>query len=119
MKRRAPETPPPPGDTPLELLAGRCVEVWDSENGDQYTAWRGWQSASDRWLTARGIGLRDHETARSLGITGGAPWSFDFLANHNPAQLADTLARRGLPADWRPTPAPPLDTFGPDPGTAA
>jgi len=93
-------------DVPECLRAGRCLEVWSPEELDVLAAWRAWGRAKTRWLELNGLAPRDHASHPSC-LRPSGPWSFAFCERTNPEYLADRLARDGLPADWRPTPAPP------------
>ena len=90
--RRPPE---PTSDPSLALQAGPCIEVWSPDGA--------WPEASLRYRAARRAWNDEH------GIVGpvraGTPWSFHWLREqYGETFLADVLASRGLPVDWRPVP---------------
>lgn len=113
------------GGIPAELLAGACIEVWadaepppyvDPQHGSRWratSAWRNFREACTRHLAA--LGIRDDARPTALHAGRQHPWSYDFLAEQDPERLAQILRRRGLPPDWRPSPARQMDFFGPDP----
>lgn len=116
MKRRVAARPTPREvDVPAELAAGACIEVWADPVLSAWMAedWLGPAcSARQRYNEALacfldGIGVAPHDTGSvPLALRDGAlriPWSFDFLLVHAPDDLADRLAYRGLPPDWRPS----------------
>lgn len=113
---------------PLFLLAGPCVELWCPERtpADEWsdyavTTWTRARNARRAWLELRGLNRNDESVPLPLRQAS-TPWSFDWLAGHDPDRLARMLADRGLPADWEPTPVPaPLLTLprlGPPPPRA-
>lgn len=49
------------------------------------------------WREGQGIGPWEHERVPMPLRSTGAPWSFDFLAEHHPDGLQERLRRLGLP----------------------
>ncbi len=134
-RRRPPEAPPEPVELwiPDYLRCGPCVEVWTPEKPPVGAAewpyysikcWSRFRSAQSAWYKTHGL---DQGDARDLRVpwtlrTGQSDWSYRAWAERG--LLADLLARRGLPADWFPTPAPKmlmdLPLYGdPSPAVAA
>lgn len=109
-RRRPTETPPVPiasaALVPECLLAGPCIEVWDPTRRDLLCAFTAHRQAVRLWLSRHRIGPAEYERHPDGIKRMGTPWSYDILAATAPERLAVTLAWRGLPADWRPTPAP-------------
>ena len=122
VARRRPQEAPEPGPGPAgplpfpeALSALRCVEVWVPEWSDlddlaaAAAAWCRWRNAANAWRRLHAETLAAHPGSRPRWLTGGGrPWSFDYLAEHDPRRLADKIAGLGLPAEWTPTPAPKI-----------
>lgn len=114
--RRAAPAPVKPDQLPVPdfLLAGPCCEVWcpertPTDEWSEYSVkvWTRARNARRAWLELRGLDRSDESVPLPLRQAS-TPWSFDWLAGHDPDRLARMLADRGLPASWQPTPAPPL-----------
>ena len=93
---------------PVELVAGPCLEVW-AVDGSPHVAIRRFRAARREWMAVHGVRANDRDTADRLVRGGGPPWSFHYLAEHNPELLARVLRGRGLPPDWRPVYVEPGD----------
>lgn len=114
--------PPEPAtedvDVPEELRAGACIEVWTDAKtlGEGFVA--AYQAHGDaRARFIRSIGLGEQPAYRLLpaGLrVPTSPWSFAEGHAADPEELAERLARRGLPPDWVPSPAPSVESFGPE-----
>ena len=98
---------------PDELRAGPCIEVWttDTERTNEYgrpfLARRRYFAARTAWLEAHGIDPRDARAVPRILHYSARPWSFTDLQREDPDRLATELQRRGLPADWQPSPPAP------------
>ncbi len=111
---------------PDYLLAGPCVEVWTPERprvGEwpdyAVRCWTRARNARAAWLAVHGLKRDDPRVPDALRRGGGA-WSFRHAAATG--TLPGLLARRGLPPDWQPSPAPTvlmtLPPYGPVPPAA-
>ena len=119
---------------PDYLRAGPCGQVWAPNEYRRVvdeTSWLDYVVAcSHRFRNARGAWFQAHGIDRQrpdadvpeVLTMGSAPWSFETARDRG--TLSGILARRGLPADWVPTPAPKmlmdLPMYGdPSPAVAA
>lgn len=96
------------------LAATRCIEVWVPDRDDlddemrAIKCWTRWRNARRAWSDLTRRIWADHRELLPWWArgSGGTPWSFEYLLQKDPGRLAALLARRDLPADWVPTPAP-------------
>ncbi len=94
---------------PEWLAAGACVETWAADHGGEdwldcsVRAWIRHRNARAAWFAVTGLDRGDPRVPEVLRA-GGVPWSWVVWRDHG--LLADALGRRGLPADWEPSPAP-------------
>lgn len=111
---------------PVELRAGRCIEVWadherperlrpEEERRPDLSAFVNYGRALWRYLDA--LGLRRCDAGLVDLKRCATPWSFTFIAERDPQRLARRLEDYGLPFDWQPSRARPLDFFGPEAAT--
>ncbi len=129
--RRSPVVPrdPDPYWCPDFVLAGPCQETWypegppvSAEEWPSYsvTLWRRARNARTAWIEVHGLERGDPRIPLPLQ-QGGSPWSYRVWLERG--LLPGMLARRGLPIDWIPTPAPrilfDLPNYGPIPEAAA
>lgn len=110
MRRRVAPRPTTDGiAVPEPLIAGQCLEVWSpgGRDGDVFLAtFRPYSDARSRWLWhALGAGPWDHHLVPAALDVPLGPWS--WMDDDRDRRIAE----RGLPADWRPSPAHP-DNFG-------
>lgn len=110
------ETDPTRLWAPNWLLAGPCGDVWalellrlvtDEESWLAYTvaAAHRYRNAREAWFHCHGLDFRRPDDRVPPSLTQGcSPWSFRQAVERG--TLAGILARRELPADWTPTPAP-------------
>lgn len=117
-RRRPPAAPPAPPRVNLTwhpaLAAGRCIEVWvpdlaDLDHDDRVVkCWTRYRNAKNVWrdITHPLWEAHPEHLPRWARGSGGAPWSYHYLAEHDPDRLASRLHDLGLSGDWRPTPAP-------------
>ncbi len=118
-RRRAPEPPPaPPPSARLTwhpaLSATRCIEVWVPDGADlddemrAIKCWTRWRNACRAWSDLTRHIWADHRELLPWWArgSGGTPWSYEYLLEKDPDRLAVWLARRDLPPDWAPVPAP-------------
>lgn len=95
---------------PIELRAGACVEVWAPAELE-YPPWiyAYNRHAHAMWAWLEQVGLYDLALAHFDQLPDAfrriirSPWSFDRLS---PEERVEALRARGLPARWRPKPAP-------------
>lgn len=109
----APEYDPTRLWAPDYLLAGPCGDVWAPSElakiSDEDT-WmiyvlavrRRYRDARSAWFACHDLDPRSDDPRVPLPLTraAGRPWSL------RESDAAETLARRGLPANWQPTKAP-------------
>lgn len=120
MARKRPPAPvaAPPPTVGLTwhpaLSAGRCIETWcpdlmDLDDQDRAVkAWTRFRNAARHWKALTADVWSQHPNLLPWWArgSGGPPWSFVYLRAGDPRRLAEVLDRRGLPPDWRPSPAP-------------
>lgn len=127
--RRTPTAEPDPTLLwlPACLRAGKCGDVWaadllplvhDEESWLTYVTacTTRYGAARQAWFTVHGLNpQRRDPRVPDVIANGSAPWSYRAAASRG--TLIDVLQRRGLPLDWRPSPAPRsllrLDAYGP------
>lgn len=114
-RRRSPEVVADPTELwcPEWLRAGPCHEVWNPEGRDPAEDWvhysvrtsHRFRSAKYAYLDAHDLDPRSRDPRIPAALReGSSPWSYWSAVERGTA--ADRLVRLGLPADWRPSPAP-------------
>lgn len=116
--RQPPEPETEAVDVPEALRAGACIEVWTAATSvgegfiDTYQAHG---DARSRFIRSLGLGERAPYRQLPAGLrVPTSPWSFAEQLAKDPRALAERLDRHGLPPDWTPSPAPPVESFGPE-----
>lgn len=101
---------------PDYLLAGRCHEVWAADllplvrDEDSWLTFtvavsHRYRNARTAWFHCHDLDARGRDPrVPAVLAQGGSPWSFRAAVERG--DVADLLERRGLPADWKPVPAP-------------